>query len=116
MAVTVRTTKTGVERELVDEKYPTGAWTDFDPHGHLVVYDDKDNDIATIHRDHWTSVLVERLEQKIKVEQPSDEDINRLAQTFYAASGITLPSMTDKPMTVRGLRAVFERLEQGITS
>lgn len=36
--------------------------------------------------------------------------VNELAQTFYEASGIALPSMADKPMIVRGLDAVFERV------
>jgi hypothetical protein len=44
------------------------------------------------------------------LDAPTETDINRLAQTFYEASGITLPSMTDKPMIVRGLEAVFARL------
>ncbi len=41
----------------------------------------------------------------------SETDLNRLAQRFYEASGITLPRMADKPMIVDGLRAVFEAVE-----
>lgn len=40
----------------------------------------------------------------------SGTDVNRLAQRFYEASGISLPSMTDKPLIVKGLVAVFEEL------
>lgn len=38
---------------------------------------------------------------------PDEITLNRLAQRFYEASGITLARMTDKPMIVEGLRAVF---------
>lgn len=40
---------------------------------------------------------------------PTEVELNRLAQLFYEASGITLSRMTDKPMIVAGLRAVFEK-------
>lgn len=39
-----------------------------------------------------------------------ETDVNRLAQRFYEDSGISLPSMTDKPKIVAGLRSVFEAL------
>jgi hypothetical protein len=39
----------------------------------------------------------------------TDVDVNRLAQTFYEASGINVLH-TDKPLLVAGLRAVFEEL------
>ena len=41
---------------------------------------------------------------------PDDVTLNRMAQLFYEASGITLPRMTDKPKVVEGLRAVFAAL------
>jgi hypothetical protein len=42
------------------------------------------------------------------MQMPSEVELNRLAQRFYEASGITLRHMTDKPMIVEGLRAVFD--------
>ena len=44
---------------------------------------------------------------------PDDVTLNQLAQVFYEESGIRLTSMTDKPIIVKGLRAVFEALEKG---
>ena len=43
---------------------------------------------------------------------PDDVTLNRLAQTFYEASGIQFIQMTDKPRVVRGLRAVFGALAE----
>lgn len=44
---------------------------------------------------------------------PDDVTLNRLAQRFYEASGIHVHSMTDKPLIVKGLRAVFQALADG---
>lgn len=48
--------------------------------------------------------------EALKPTMPTDVELNRLAQRFYEASDISLPSMTDKPKVVAGLRAVFEAL------
>lgn len=39
---------------------------------------------------------------------PTETELNRMAQLFYEMSGLNLPRMTDKPLVVKGLRAVFE--------
>lgn len=45
----------------------------------------------------------------VSAAMPDDVTLNRLAQRFYEASGISI-RMTDKPLIVKGLRAVFEAL------
>ena len=38
----------------------------------------------------------------------TETEVNILAQRFYDAAALTLPSMTDKPKIVAGLKAVFD--------
>ena len=45
----------------------------------------------------------------------TEVEVNRLAQAFYDAAALTLPSMTDKPKIVAGLKAVFEQIGIVIT-
>lgn len=60
-----------------------------------------------------TDVLAEMVSERTdRQTMPDEVTLNRLAQTFYEASGISLPKMTDKPLVVKGLRAVFQRLSE----
>lgn len=48
-----------------------------------------------------------------ELRMPDEVTLNRLAQRFYEASGLRMVRMTDKPLVVRGLRAVFQALMDG---
>ena len=41
----------------------------------------------------------------------SETDLNRMAQAFYEASGLTLAGVGDKPKVVKGLKAVLANLD-----
>ena len=70
-----------------------------------------------VFQDQRASQIVDEVVAWVKADQeralmPSEVDLNRLAQRFYEASGIAMPSMADKPLIVAGLRAVFEDWRQ----